>query len=52
MIRREQIEELPKMPVDERLRVLQLLQASLPGEKSPVSKGRFNPYGESSLSRV
>ena len=29
MIRREQIEELLKMPVDERRRVLQLLQASL-----------------------
>ena len=29
MIRREQIEELLKMPVDERRRVLQFLQASL-----------------------
>ncbi len=34
MIRREQIEELLKMPVDERRRVLQLLQASLPGDKT------------------
>jgi len=34
MIRREQIEELLKMPVDERRRLLQLLQASLSGEKT------------------
>jgi hypothetical protein len=34
MIRREQIEELLKLPVDERRRVLRLLQASLSGEKS------------------
>jgi len=33
MIRREQIEELLKMPVDERRRVLRLLQASLPGNQ-------------------
>jgi hypothetical protein len=34
MIRREQIEELLKMPVDEHRRVLQLLQASLTGDKT------------------
>jgi hypothetical protein len=34
MIGREQIEELLKMPVDERRRVLQLLQASLPGDRT------------------
>jgi len=34
MIRREQIEELLKMPVDERRRVLQLLQASLSGDET------------------
>ena len=34
MIRREQIEELLKMPVDERRRVLRLLQASLSGDKT------------------
>ena len=39
MIRREQIEELLKMPVDERRRVLQLLQASLPGDKSETPLG-------------
>ena len=43
MIGREQIEELLKMPVDERRRVLQLLQASLPGDgtKTPsVNRGQ------------
>jgi len=41
MIQREQIEELLKMPVDERRRVLQLLQASLSGDKteSPLVNG-------------
>ena len=34
MIRKEQIEELLKMPVDDRLRVLQLLQASLAEDKT------------------
>jgi hypothetical protein len=34
MIRREQIEELLKMPVNERRRVLQLLQASLSVDKT------------------
>ena len=37
MIGREQIEEVLKLPVDERRRVLQLLQASLSGEKSETS---------------
>ncbi len=32
MIRREQIEELLSLPVDERRRLLQLLQESLPGD--------------------
>ncbi len=32
MIQREKIEELLKLPVDERRRVLRLLQESLPGE--------------------
>lgn len=32
MIERDQIEELLKLPVDERRRVLRLLQESLPGE--------------------
>jgi hypothetical protein len=43
MIRREQIEELLKLPVAERRRVLQLLQASLSGEKTEtdlVNEGR------------
>jgi hypothetical protein len=41
MIQREQIEELLKLPVDERRRVLGLLQASLPGDKTeaPSSNG-------------
>ncbi len=34
MIQREQIEELLKMPVDQRRRVLQLLQASLSGDQT------------------
>ena len=34
MIRKEQIEELLKMPVDDRRHVLQLLQASLAGDKT------------------
>lgn len=37
MIRREQIEELLKLPVDERRRVLRLLQASLPGDETEAS---------------
>jgi hypothetical protein len=32
MIRREQIEELLSLPVDERRRLLRLLQESLPGD--------------------
>ena len=36
MIRREQIEELLKMPVDERRRVLQLLQASLRRDNAEI----------------
>ena len=42
MIRREEIEELLKMPVDERRRVLQLLQASLSEDQSetPSANGR------------
>jgi hypothetical protein len=36
MIQREQIEELLKMSVDERRRVLQLLQASLSGDKTDI----------------
>jgi hypothetical protein len=39
MIQREQIEELLKMPVDERRRVLQLLQASLLGDKTETPFG-------------
>jgi hypothetical protein len=37
MIQREQIEELLKLPVDERRRVLGLLQASLPEDKTEAS---------------
>jgi len=46
MIRKEQIEELLKLPVDDRRRVLQLLQASLPEDKTgtPLVNG-----GQSSL---
>jgi hypothetical protein len=46
MIQREQIEELLKMPVDERRRVLQLLQASLSAEKNEtplVNGGQTSP---------
>jgi hypothetical protein len=39
MIRREQIEEFLKMPVDERRRVLQLLQASLPEDQDETPLG-------------
>ena len=41
MIRKEQIEELLKMPVDDRRRVLQLLQASLAEDKTgtPLANG-------------
>ena len=56
MIRREQIEELLKMPVDERRRVLQLLQASLSenqaetpsangGQTSPAAKWLLSMAG-------
>lgn len=37
MIRREQMEELLKLPVDERRRVLRLLQASLTADKTETS---------------
>ena len=53
MIRREQIEELLKMPVDERRRVLQLLQASLAGDKieTPfVNGGQTSPAAKWLLS--
>jgi len=52
MIRREQIEELLKMPVDERRRVLQLLQASLPGDKTetPLVNGGTSPAAKWLLS--
>jgi hypothetical protein len=42
MIQREQIEELLKMPADERRRVLQLLQASLSEERTetPLVSGQ------------
>ena len=53
MIRREQIEELLKMPVDERRRVLRLLQASLPGDKSEtplVNVGQTSPAAKWLLS--
>jgi hypothetical protein len=45
MIRREQIEELLKLPVDERRRVLQLLQASLPADstETPSNGGQPSP---------
>lgn len=41
MIQREQIEELLKLPVDERRRVLRLLQSSLPEDRAeaPSSNG-------------
>ena len=53
MIRQEQIEELLKMPVDERRRVLQLLQASLSGEgteTSLVNGGQTSPAAKWLLS--
>lgn len=53
MIRREQIEELLKMPVDERRRVLQLLQASLPGDETEtplVNGGQTSPAAKWLLS--
>ena len=53
MIRREQIEELLKMPVDDRRRVLQLLQASLAGDKTGtplVSGGQPSPAAKWLLS--
>ena len=53
MIQREQIEELLKMPVDERRRVLQLLQASLPGDKTEtplVNVGQTSPAAKWLLS--
>jgi len=52
MIRREQIEELLKMPVDER-RVLQLLQASLSRDKTEtplVNGGQTSPAAKGLLS--
>jgi hypothetical protein len=55
MIRREQIEERLKMPVDERRRVLQLLQASLPGDKTEtpsVNGGQTSPAAKWLLSMV
>ena len=49
MIRKEQIEELLKMPVDDRRRVLQLLEASLAGDKtgqpSPAAKWLLSMAG-------
>jgi hypothetical protein len=52
MIRREQIEELLKMPVDERRRVLQLLQASLSGDmiETPSANGGPSPAAKWLLS--
>ena len=53
MIRKEQIEELLKMPVDDRRRVLQLLQASLAGEKTRtplVNGGQPSPAAKWLLS--
>ncbi len=53
MIRREHIEELLKLPFDERRRVLQLLQASLSGEKSEtglVNGGQTSPAAKWLLS--
>jgi hypothetical protein len=52
-IRREQIEELLKMPVDERRRVLPLLQASLPEDKAEtelVNEGQTSPAAKWLLS--
>jgi hypothetical protein len=39
MIHREQIKELLSLPVDERRRLLRLLQESLPGEAERPSNG-------------
>lgn len=39
MIQREKIEELLKLPAEERRRVLRLLQESLPGEGEESSNG-------------
>jgi hypothetical protein len=53
MIRKEQIEELLKMPVDERRRVLRLLQASLPGNETEtplVNGGQTSPAAKWLLS--
>jgi hypothetical protein len=52
MIQRHQIEELLKMPADERRRVLQLLQASLSGDQteSPSIKGQTSPSAKWLLS--
>jgi len=53
MIQREQIEELLKMPVDERRRVLQLLQASLSGDNTEtplVNGGQTSPAAKWLLS--
>jgi hypothetical protein len=53
MIRREQIEELLNMPVDERRRVLQLLQASLSEDQSETSStngGQTSPAAKWLLS--
>ena len=53
MIRKEQIEELLKMPVDERRLVLQLLQASLAGDKTGtplVNEGEPSPAAKWLLS--
>ncbi|MEN3325449.1 MAG: hypothetical protein V7638_256 [Acidobacteriota bacterium] len=53
MIQREQIEELLKMPVAERRRILQLLQASLPEDKTEtalVNGGQTSPAAKWLLS--
>ena len=53
MIRKEQIEELLKMSVDDRRRVLQLLQASLAEDKSGrplVNGGQPSPAAKWLLS--
>jgi hypothetical protein len=53
MIQREKIEELLKLPVDERRRVLRLLQESLPEEKGeplPSNGDQTSPAAEWLLS--
>ncbi len=54
MIKREKIEELLKLPADERRRVLRLLQESLPGEgagEAPSTDGdQTSPAAEWLLS--